>query len=159
MSTTVTSKGQVTIPKPIREYFGLKEGSQVDFEYTADGQVNLRPVKSYPEEKGRESFCGAQEHRQAPRHEHGQIHEPNPRLRSRRGRSRLQKPQVILVDSSVLIDVIDEARHWCGWSLAALDEWSGRGPVLINPVIYAEISPDFDHPAALDAVLEKVGIA
>ena len=66
---------------------------------------------------------------------------------------------MILVDSSVLIDVIDEDRHWCGWSLAALDEWSRRGPVLINPVIYAEISPDFDHPAALDAVLEKVGIA
>ncbi|MGH8514387.1 MAG: type II toxin-antitoxin system VapC family toxin [Gammaproteobacteria bacterium] len=30
--------------------------------------------------------------------------------------------------------------------------------MLINPVIYAEISPYFDHPAALDAVLEKVGI-
>lgn len=27
----------------------------------------------------------------------------------------------------------------------------------INPVVYAEISPDFDHPAALDAILEKVG--
>lgn len=66
---------------------------------------------------------------------------------------------MILVDSSVLIDVIDEDRHWCAWSLAALDEWSRRGPVLINPVIYAEISPDFDRPAALDAVLEKVGIA
>ena len=66
---------------------------------------------------------------------------------------------MILVDSSVLIDVIDEDRHWCGWSLAALDEWSRRGPVLINPVIYAEISPAFDHPAALATVLEKVGIA
>ena len=66
---------------------------------------------------------------------------------------------MILVDSSVLIDVIGEDPHWCGWSLAALDEWSRRGPVLINSVIYAEISPDFDHPASLDAVLEKVGIA
>lgn len=65
---------------------------------------------------------------------------------------------MILVDSSVLIDVIGEDPDWCGWSLAALDEWSRRGPVLINPVIYAEISPEFDHPAALDAVLGKVGI-
>ena len=51
MSTTVTSKGQVTIPKPIREYLGLEEGSQVDFEYTADGQVYLRPVKSLSKRK------------------------------------------------------------------------------------------------------------
>ena len=65
---------------------------------------------------------------------------------------------MIVVDSSVLIDVIDEDPDWCPWSLAALDEWSRRGPVLINPIIYAEISPDFNHPAALDAVLEKVGI-
>lgn len=45
MSTTVTSKGQVTIPKPLRDYLGLQPGSRVDFAYTADGQVVLRPVK------------------------------------------------------------------------------------------------------------------
>ncbi|MBK6631791.1 MAG: AbrB/MazE/SpoVT family DNA-binding domain-containing protein [Betaproteobacteria bacterium] len=45
MSTTVTSKGQVTIPKPLRDYLGLEPGSRVDFAYTADGQVVLRPVK------------------------------------------------------------------------------------------------------------------
>ena len=44
MSTTVTSKGQVTIPKPLRDYLGLAPGSQVDFAYTADGQVVIRPV-------------------------------------------------------------------------------------------------------------------
>lgn len=45
MSTTVTTKGQVTIPKPLRDYLGLQPGSQVDFGYTADGQVVIRPVK------------------------------------------------------------------------------------------------------------------
>ncbi len=44
MSTTVTSKGQVTIPKPLRDYLGLEPGSQVDFAYTADGQVVIRPT-------------------------------------------------------------------------------------------------------------------
>lgn len=65
---------------------------------------------------------------------------------------------MILVDSCVLIDVIDEDPDWCEWSLMALDEWGRRGPVLIDPVIYAEVSPDFDHPAALDAVLDKAGV-
>jgi AbrB family looped-hinge helix DNA binding protein len=39
MSTTVTSKGQVTIPKPIRDRLGLKQGSLVDFELAGDGRV------------------------------------------------------------------------------------------------------------------------
>ena len=160
MSTTVTSKGQVTIPKPIREYLGLRRGQPSGLRVhrrrpgnSPSGQVSIQ------RKKAGSRFAALRSTGRAPGHEHGRIHEANSRLRSRRGRSRFQKPQVILVDSSVLIDVIDEDRHWCGWSLAALNEWSRRGPVLINPVIYTEISPDFDHPAALDAVLEKVGIA
>jgi predicted nucleic acid-binding protein len=65
---------------------------------------------------------------------------------------------MILVDSCVLIDVIDEDPVWADWSLQALDEWGRRGPVLINPVAYAEVSPDFDEPAQLDAILGKVGV-
>jgi antitoxin PrlF len=44
MSTTVTSKGQVTIPKKMRDSLGLRQGSQVDFTYTADGELLIRPV-------------------------------------------------------------------------------------------------------------------
>jgi AbrB family looped-hinge helix DNA binding protein len=51
MSTTVTTKGQVTIPKQLRDYLGLEPGSRVDFGYTADGQVVIRPVK--PEKKSK----------------------------------------------------------------------------------------------------------
>ena len=51
MSTTVTTKGQVTIPKRMREYLGLEPGSQVDFGYTSDGQVVIKPVT--PAKKGR----------------------------------------------------------------------------------------------------------
>ena len=45
MSTTVTTKGQVTIPKQMRDSLGLTPGSLVDFAWTADGQVVIRPVK------------------------------------------------------------------------------------------------------------------
>jgi hypothetical protein len=65
---------------------------------------------------------------------------------------------VILVDSCVLIDVLDEDPLWCERSLRALDEWGRRGAVLVNPIIYAEISLDFDGPAALDRALAAVGI-
>jgi AbrB family looped-hinge helix DNA binding protein len=39
MATTVTSKGQVTIPKPVREHLGIVPGSQVEFRRAADGSV------------------------------------------------------------------------------------------------------------------------
>jgi len=41
MSTQVTSKGQVTIPKHCRELLGIGPGSLVDFELTVDGHVML----------------------------------------------------------------------------------------------------------------------
>lgn len=41
MSTLVTSKGQVTIPKKVREHLGIKPGTAVRFEPTADGRALL----------------------------------------------------------------------------------------------------------------------
>jgi len=38
----ITSKGQVTIPKRIREYLGLKPGSEVEFGYGGDGMIVLK---------------------------------------------------------------------------------------------------------------------
>ena len=39
MSNQITSKGQVTIPKKVREFLGVKPGASVDFEPTTDGRV------------------------------------------------------------------------------------------------------------------------
>jgi len=48
MATTVTSKGQVTIPKPVRERLGIQPGNAVDFELAADGRVVLVKVDGQP---------------------------------------------------------------------------------------------------------------
>jgi AbrB family looped-hinge helix DNA binding protein len=39
MATTVTSKGQVTIPKPVRDHLGIGPGSQVSFRLVEDGSI------------------------------------------------------------------------------------------------------------------------
>ena len=44
MATTVTSKGQVTIPKPVRDRLGVEPGNVVEFEMAADGRVVLFKV-------------------------------------------------------------------------------------------------------------------
>ncbi len=41
MSTTVTSKGQVTLPKAVREAAGIRPGDRVDVEATASGGVYI----------------------------------------------------------------------------------------------------------------------
>lgn len=41
--STVTSKGQITIPKAIRDRFGLSEGTVLEFVVEEDGKIVLRP--------------------------------------------------------------------------------------------------------------------
>ena len=41
MPTSVTSKGQVTIPTAVRERLGIERGDAVDFELTHDGRFVL----------------------------------------------------------------------------------------------------------------------
>lgn len=45
MQTTLTSKGQVTIPRDIRQHFGLKQGMSITFEIEGD-HIALRPARS-----------------------------------------------------------------------------------------------------------------
>ena len=41
MATIVTSKGQVTIPKPVRDLLGITTGTAVEFQVAPDGRVVL----------------------------------------------------------------------------------------------------------------------
>jgi antitoxin PrlF len=47
--TKMTTKGQVTIPKRLRDCLGLKPGSDVDFELAEDGRVFLKTRARPPE--------------------------------------------------------------------------------------------------------------
>jgi len=58
-----------------------------------------------------------------------------------------------LIDSCVLLDVFTEDTFWFGWSSAAIAQEADRGQVVINPVIYSEISVRFERVEELEAVL------
>ena len=49
--TKITTKGQVTIPKRLRDYLGLKPGSSVEFELATDGRVFLQSRQRPPQSK------------------------------------------------------------------------------------------------------------
>ena len=62
-------------------------------------------------------------------------------------------PRGTLVDSCVLIDVLADDPVWAEWSLDQLERCAALGPLLINPLILAEISPRFERASDLEVAL------
>ena len=62
----------------------------------------------------------------------------------------------IMVDSNVLLDVITDDAKWGSWSKSALERLGSNHTLIINPLIYAELSVGFASVEALeDAVPEE----
>jgi predicted nucleic acid-binding protein len=66
---------------------------------------------------------------------------------------RYVRPPATLVVSGVLIDVLADDADWADWSLEQLDLLGSEAPLVINPLILAEISPRFERAADLETAL------
>lgn len=66
---------------------------------------------------------------------------------------------MLLVDTNVLIDVLEDEPEWADWSIRQLRAQSKVHPLAINPVIYAELSLTFSTVEALDETVEDLGLA
>lgn len=64
----------------------------------------------------------------------------------------------VIIDSNILLDVITDDPKWCDWSLAQLDQLSEKHDLIINPVIYSEISISFDKIETLEKTLQNTGL-
>ncbi|MDB5412608.1 MAG: AbrB family transcriptional regulator [Rubritepida sp.] len=53
MGMPITVKGQVTIPKPMRDRLGLTPGSRVEFEALPDGRIAMRKAADVPAQPDR----------------------------------------------------------------------------------------------------------
>lgn len=65
---------------------------------------------------------------------------------------------MLLVDTNVLVDVLEDDPDWADWSMRQLRAQAQVHELLINPVIYAELSLTFDSVQILDAAIEGMGI-
>lgn len=61
----------------------------------------------------------------------------------------------ILVDSNVLLDIILHDSKWESWSGETLESLSEENGLIINPIIYAEISIEYDRIEDLDAAFPE----
>ena len=58
-----------------------------------------------------------------------------------------------LIDTNVLFDLLSQDAEWSDWSAAKIADAADRGPVVINPIIYAEISVRYDRIEDVDLAL------
>jgi len=65
---------------------------------------------------------------------------------------------MILVDSNVLLDVVTDDAQWRPWSEAALSDAVLTGAVVVNQLVYAEVSIAYRRAQELDAVLNRLRI-
>jgi len=64
---------------------------------------------------------------------------------------------LLLVDTNVVLDVVQNDPAWAQWSQAQLDAASLRSALLINPIIYAELSIAYRRIEELEQMLSKGG--
>lgn len=58
-----------------------------------------------------------------------------------------------LIDSNVILGIITADAQWLDWSTSTLIQCAEQGALVINPIIYAEISTDFPDISRLDLAL------
>ena len=64
-----------------------------------------------------------------------------------------ERPVATLVDSNVILDIATKDDQWGAWSREALRSARDRGRVIINPIVYAEVSVGYPSIEALDEVI------
>lgn len=65
---------------------------------------------------------------------------------------------MLLVDTNVLIDILEDEPEWADWSIAQLRAQAKVHSLIINPIIYAELSLTFSKVEALDEAIENLGM-
>ena len=58
-----------------------------------------------------------------------------------------------LVDTNVLFDFLSEDAEWFDWAAAMIEQAANQGDVVINPIIYAELSVRYDRIEDVEAAL------
>jgi len=61
----------------------------------------------------------------------------------------------VLIDANVLLDVMTEDARWLAWSAGAIERAADRYRLVINPIIYAEVSIRYSRIEELDVALPK----
>ena len=65
---------------------------------------------------------------------------------------------MLLVDTNVLVDVLQNDPQWADWSISQMRAQANLHALVINPIIYAEVSLSFSTLEALDDVVGTLAL-
>jgi predicted nucleic acid-binding protein len=65
---------------------------------------------------------------------------------------------MVLVDTNVLVDVLQNDPQWADWSIAQMRAQSSLHALVINPIIYAEMSLSFSTLEGLDDAVDTLAL-
>lgn len=65
---------------------------------------------------------------------------------------------MILVDTNVLLDIATRDGRWASWSLTKLAAAADAGPILINDIVYAELSVRYERIEYVDDFVARAGL-
>ena len=65
---------------------------------------------------------------------------------------------MLLVDTNVLVDVLENDPDWADWSIGQLRAQAKIQRLAINPTIYSELSLTFSTVEALDRTIDSLGL-
>lgn len=63
-----------------------------------------------------------------------------------------------LVDTNVLLDVLQDDPHWFDWSATELEAAKNRGKLLTNPIVYAELAQRYASRSQVDRTVKLFGL-
>jgi predicted nucleic acid-binding protein len=66
---------------------------------------------------------------------------------------------MVLVDTNVLLDVLQDDPQWADWSQRSLEDAGLSDSLAINPVIYSELSIAFELIEDLESVLSEASLS
>jgi len=66
---------------------------------------------------------------------------------------------MILVDSNIIFDIVDNDPQWCAWSAGQMRRYAAVDTLAINAIVFAEISPRFLAVSDVDELMELLTLS
>ncbi len=65
----------------------------------------------------------------------------------------------VLLDTSVILDILDRDSHWHSWAKETFREFSKTHIATVNPIIFSELCAGMESPADVLKLLDKLNIS
>jgi len=65
---------------------------------------------------------------------------------------------LILLDTCVILDILDKKSHWHTWAKETFRDLTKAHDAVVNPIIFSELCAGMESPAAVQELLDKLNI-